>query len=55
MGACYEAQEIQQVLCDDLEGWDVGEGCGKEAQEGLYIYIYLSVSLLCTTERNTIL
>ena len=54
MGACCEAQETHQVLCDDLEGWGAGEGCGKEAQEG-YIYISLSDSLLCTTESNTIL
>ena len=38
------------MLCDDLDGRDVGE-----AQEGRDICIHVADSLHCTTETNTIL
>ena len=34
------AQETQQELCINLEGWD-GETHGREVQKGRVIYIYL--------------
>ena len=42
------------MLCDDLDGWDLGVG-GREAQEGGDIGIHTADSLRCTTETNTTL
>jgi len=39
------------VLCDDLEGWDVG----GEVQEGAGICILMADSCCCTTETDTTL
>ena len=33
MGICCMAQETQQGLCINLEGWD-GKGDGREVQKG---------------------
>ena len=41
------------MLCDDLKGWDGGEG-GMEVQEGGDICIHVADSLHCTAETNTI-
>ena len=40
------------MLCDDLDGWDVGEG---EVQEGEDTGIRIADSLRCTAETNTAL
>ena len=40
------------MLCDDLEGWDWGEG-GSEAQEGRHVCIHIADSHCCTAETNT--
>ena len=40
------------MICDDLEGWNVGGG--GEAQGG-DIYILIADSLCCTAETNTIM
>ena len=42
------------MLCDDLGGWDGGEG-GREVQEGGDIDIHIADSLRCTAEANTTL
>ena len=49
MGICCMAQETQQGLCINLEGWD-GEEDGKEVQKGGGICIHRS-----STENNKIL
>ena len=50
MGSCYRAQS--SVLCDDLEGWDVGVGGRREAQEGKNIGIPVADSCCHTAESN---
>ena len=50
MGSCYRAHS--SVLCDDLEGWDVGVGGRREAQEGKNIGIPVADSCCCTAESN---
>ena len=42
------------MLCDDLEGRDVGGG-GREAQEGGDICIHIADSCCCTAKINTTL
>ena len=41
------------MLCDDLDGWDGGDG--REVQEGGDIGIHIADSLHCTAEINTTL
>ena len=41
------------MLCDDLEGWDVGGG--REVQEGGYMGIHLADSIHHTAETKTTL
>ena len=37
----YDAGSSNQVLCDNLEGWD-GVGDGREVQKkGMYAYLWL--------------
>ena len=36
------------MLCDDLDGWDVG--MGREVQKGGYVHINRADSLHCTAE-----
>ena len=44
------------MLCDDLDGWDGGEGRGgREVQEGGDTGIHTAGSLHCTAETNTTL
>ena len=38
MGSCY--RDLSLVLCDDLEGWDLGVG-GRLKREGIYVYLQL--------------
>ena len=42
------------MLCDDLEGWDEGQGRSK-AQEGSNIYILMADSHFYMAETNTAL
>ena len=39
------------MLCDNLDGWDVGSG--REVQEPEDIGIHVADSLHCTEETNT--
>ena len=41
--------------CDNLEGWDRGEGGGREVQEGGDIGILVADSHCCMAEANTTL
>ena len=41
------------MLCDNLDGWDGGDG--REVQEGGDIGIHIADSLHCTAETNTTL
>ena len=41
------------MLCDDLEGWDWGDG-GSEAQEGRHICRHTTDSHCCTAETINI-
>ena len=36
-------RELKSVLCDNLEGWDggEGEGAGEFKREGTYVYLWL--------------
>ena len=45
---------LNQVLCDNLEGWG-GVGVGKELQEAWDICILMAVSCLYMAETNTTL
>ena len=42
------------MLCDDLEGWDVGWG-GRKAQKGGDACIHIAGSCCCTAETSTTL
>ena len=44
MGICCRAQEAQQGLCINLEGWN-GVGDGREVQKGGSVYIPMADSL----------
>ena len=48
------AQETQQGLCINLEGWD-GEGDGKEFQKGGDVCIPMADSCWGLTENSKIL
>ena len=54
MGICCMAQETQQGLCINLDGWD-GEGDGREIQKGENIRIPMADSFWGLTEKNKIL
>ena len=41
------------MLCDDLEGWDGGNG--RQAEEGEAICVLMADSHPCTAETNTTL
>ena len=51
MGTCLYSTGSSAQCCDDLGGWDGGDG--KEVQEGGDIGIQIADSLHCTTETNT--
>ena len=40
------------MLCDDLEGWDVGSG--REAHKGEDICMHIADSLYCTAEKASL-
>ena len=42
------------MLCDDLEGWDGGQG-EREAQEEGGVCMHIADSLCCAAEINTTL
>ena len=46
-------RELGSVLCDDLYGWDGGDG--REVQEVGDICTHITDSLHCTEETNTTL
>ena len=46
-------RELSSMLCDDLRGWDGGDG--RKVQEGGDIGIHIADSLHCTAETNTTL
>ena len=59
MGICCATQaaqprELNPVLCDNLEGWDV-MGNGEEGQEGRDTCIPVTDSRRCVAETSTIL
>ena len=54
MGICCMAQEIQQGLCINLEGWD-GEGDGRDVQKWGDLSIPMTDSYWGLTENNKIL
>ena len=35
--AAVQYRELSSVLCDDLEGWEVGEAGGRLGKEGMYV------------------
>ena len=37
----YDAKSSDQVLCDNLEGWDRWEMGGRFKREGTYVYLWL--------------
>ena len=39
----YDAGNLKQMLCDNLEEWN-GKGSGREFQEGGHIYITMADS-----------
>ena len=49
------AKKLKQGLCTNLEGWDGGEGGGREVQKGEDIYVYLwliQVEVWQKTKKN---
>jgi len=48
-------KELSSVRCDDLEGWDGRAVRGRSKTEGIYVYIHIDDSFVCTAETNTTL
>ena len=48
-------RELSSVRCDDLEGWDGRAVRGRSKREGIYVYIHIDDSFVCTAETNTTL
>ena len=49
-----ESGKANQMLCDNLEGWD-GVAGGREVQEGWYMCLPMTDLCCCMAECNTTL
>jgi len=55
VGSCYITQGTQQVLCDDLEGWDGSAERLKRERKYIYMYTIMTDLSCCRAETNIIL